>query len=66
MVKIYAYRVLMWKSEGKRPLGRDIKGRINTMCLKEMGWNGVDWINLAHNKRKWQAVINMETNLGVP
>jgi hypothetical protein len=65
--KIYAYRVLMWKTEGKRPLGRKRnRGQNNTMYLKEMVWNGVDWINLAHNRRKWQAVINMETNPGVP
>jgi hypothetical protein len=32
-----------------------------TMYLKEMGGNSVDWINLAHNRRKWRIVINMET-----
>jgi len=43
------YRVLVWKPEGKRPLGRprrrwedDIK-----MDLPEMGCGGMDWIGLA-------------------
>jgi hypothetical protein len=36
--KIYAYRVLMWKSEGTRPLERKRhSGENNTMYLKEMG-----------------------------
>ena len=62
-----AYRVLMWKCEGKRPLGRNRhRGENNTMYLREMGWKGVDWINLARIRRKWQAVINMEKNPGVP
>jgi hypothetical protein len=35
------------------------------MYLKKIGWNGVDWINPAHDMDKWQAVINMEMNPGV-
>jgi hypothetical protein len=58
---------LIGKSEGKRPLGKcRHRGENNTMYLNEMGWNSVDWINLAHNRRKWQTVINMEVNPGVP
>jgi hypothetical protein len=65
--KIYAYRVLMWKSIGKRLLVRKRhRGENNTMYLTEMGLNGVEWINLAHNRRKWQGVVNMVTNHGVP
>jgi len=47
-----AYRVLVGKPEGKRPLGRprlrwedDIK-----MNLEEVGWGGMDWIELAQNR----------------
>lgn len=65
--KIDTYRVLMWKCEGKRPIARNRhRGDNNTVYLKEMCWSSVDWINVAHNRRKWQAVINMETNPGVP
>jgi len=65
--KIDAYRVLMWKCEGKRPIGRNRhRGENNTVYLKEMCLSSVDWINLAHNRRKWQAVVNMETNPVVP
>jgi len=29
-------------------------------------WGGMDWINLAQDKERWQKVINMVMNLGVP
>jgi hypothetical protein len=44
-----AYRVLAGKTEGKRPLGR-LRHRWEDnirMDLKEIGWGGMDWINLA-------------------
>jgi len=46
------YRVLVGKHEGKSPLGRPgrrWKGNIN-MDLQEVGWEGMDWINLAQDK----------------
>jgi hypothetical protein len=46
------YRVLVGKHEGKRPLGRAgrrWKDNIN-MDLQEVGWGGMDWINLAQDK----------------
>jgi len=45
------YRVLMGKSEGRGPLGRPKRrweGNTNR-CLKEIGWGGVDWINLSQD-----------------
>jgi hypothetical protein len=47
--KINVYRVLVWQPEGKRPLGRyrrrrEYKIKID---LRERGWRGVDWIQLA-------------------
>jgi hypothetical protein len=62
-----AYRLLVGKPEGKRPLGRprcrwvDVK-----MDLSEMGWGGVDWIGLAQDKYKWIALVNAVMNLRVP
>jgi hypothetical protein len=53
-----AYRILVGKLEGKRPLGRlrsrwveDIK-----MDLREIGWGGMDWINLAQDRDQWKAL----------
>jgi hypothetical protein len=63
-----AYRVLAGNPEGKRPLGRrkhrwedNIK-----MDLKHTRWEGVDWIDLAQDRDKWQAVVNTVMNLRVP
>jgi hypothetical protein len=43
-----AYRILVGNSEGKRPLGRPRRRRVNDikMYLREIGWDGVDWIDL--------------------
>jgi hypothetical protein len=63
-----AYRVLVGKSEGKRPLGRpklrwedSIK-----MDLREVGWEDMDWIKLALDRERWFAVVNAVVNLRVP
>jgi len=32
--------------------------------LKEISWEGVEWIDLAHGREKWQPVMEMEVNLG--
>jgi hypothetical protein len=44
-----AYRILLGNSEGKRPLGRPRRRRVNNtkMDLREIGWDGMDWIDLA-------------------
>jgi hypothetical protein len=62
-----AYRILVGKLEGKRPLGRprcrwdDIR-----MDLREIGWGGIDWIDLAQDRDQWRALVNMVMNLRVP
>jgi hypothetical protein len=44
-----AYIVLFVKPEGKRPLGRPRYRREDNirMDIREIGWEGVDWIHLA-------------------
>jgi hypothetical protein len=44
-----AYRLLVGKPEGKRPLGRPRRRWVDDidMDLLEMGWGGVDWIGPA-------------------
>jgi hypothetical protein len=63
-----AYRVLVGKPEGKRPLGRPRRRweDITKMHLKEVGWGGIDWIHLAQDRDEWRAVVNTAMNLRVP
>jgi hypothetical protein len=55
-----AYRILVGKHEGKRPLGRprhrwedNIK-----LDLREVGWEGVDWMHLVQNRDQQHALVN--------
>jgi hypothetical protein len=60
-----AYRALVGKPEGMRPLGkprRRWKDNIK-MDLREVGWGGMDWINLAQDKDRWRALVNAVMNL---
>jgi hypothetical protein len=63
-----AYRLLVVKSEGKRPLGRPIHTWVDNirMDLGEVGWCDVDWIDLAQDRRRWRALANSVLNLRVP
>jgi hypothetical protein len=36
------------------------------MNLREIGWDGVDWIDLAQDRDKWRAHVNTVMNLRVP
>jgi len=54
------YRVLMGKSEGKRPLGRP-RSRWDDnikMDLQEVECGGKDWIELAQVRDRWRALVN--------
>jgi hypothetical protein len=47
-----AYRILVGKPEGTRPLGRPRRKWVNKikMDLGELGWDGMDWIDLAQDR----------------
>jgi hypothetical protein len=62
-----AYRLLVEKPEGKRPLGRPRRRRVDNikMDLLEIGWGGVVWIALAQDRDKWRALVNAVMNLRV-
>jgi hypothetical protein len=34
--------------------------------LREIGWEGMDWIHLAQDRDQWQALVNTEMNVQVP
>jgi hypothetical protein len=36
------------------------------ICLREIGWDGIDWIDLAQDRDQWRALVNMVMNLQVP
>ncbi|PNF24189.1 hypothetical protein B7P43_G16874, partial [Cryptotermes secundus] len=63
-----AYRILVGKPEGKRPKGRPRRRWVDNIRtdLKEIAWDGMDWIDLAQDRDQWRALVNMVMNLRVP
>jgi hypothetical protein len=63
-----AYRLLVGKPEGKRPLGRPRRRLVYNikMDLEEVGCGDVDWIGLAQDRNRWKALVNSILNLRVP
>jgi hypothetical protein len=55
-----AYRILVGKLEGKRPLGRPRRKWVDNIKidLREIEWDGVDWIDLAQDRDNWWALVN--------
>jgi hypothetical protein len=63
-----AYRVLVGRPEGKRPLGRPGCRWEDNMKrnLREVGIDRVNWIQLAQDRVQWWVFLNMVMNLWVP
>jgi hypothetical protein len=63
-----AYRIVAGEWEGKRPLGKPRRKWEDNirMDLIEMGWRGMDWIDLAQDRDQWRALVNTVMNLWVP
>jgi hypothetical protein len=66
--KMNAHRILVGKPEGKRPLGRPRCRWVDNikMDLREIGWDGVDLIDMAQDRDQWRAIVNTVLNLRVP
>ncbi|KAJ4446968.1 hypothetical protein ANN_13670 [Periplaneta americana] len=60
-----AYRVLVGRPEGKRPLGRPRRRWEDNikMDLREVGYDDRDWINLAQDRDRWRAYVRGAMNL---
>ena len=68
MERRITYRVLVGKPEGKSPLGR-LRRRCEDnikIYIKEMGLEGMDWIDLARDRENRRAVLNGVMKLRVP
>jgi hypothetical protein len=63
-----AYRLLVGKPEGKRPLGRPRRRWVHKIMMDfgEVVWGDVDWIGLAQDRNRWRALVNSVLNLRVP
>jgi hypothetical protein len=63
-----AYRILVGKPEGSRPLGRPRRRWVDNIKidLSEIGWDDVDWVNLAQDRYQRRALVNTVMNLRVP
>jgi hypothetical protein len=60
-----AYRVLVGRSERRRPFGRPMRRWENNvkMDLQEVGWGGMDWIDMAQDTDRWRALVTAVMNL---
>ena len=63
-----AYRVLVGKPEGKRPLGRPRRRRVDNimMDVQEVGCGYMDWIGLAQDRDRRRTLVSAVMNLRVP
>jgi len=62
------YRVLLWKPEGRRSLGRPRHRWVDNirMDLQEVGCGYMDWIGLAQDRDRWRTLVSAVMNLRVP
>jgi hypothetical protein len=63
-----AYRLLVEKPEGNRPLGSPRCRWVDNikMDLLDFGWCSVDWIGVAQDRDEWRSLVNSVMNLRVP
>jgi hypothetical protein len=56
------------KPERKRPLGRARRRWVANIKidLREIGWDGMDWIDLTQERDQWRSLVNTVMNLRVP
>jgi hypothetical protein len=62
-----ACRILVGMPEEKRPLERPVRRWVDNikMELREIGWDGMDWIDLTQDREEWRALANTAMNFRV-
>jgi hypothetical protein len=62
-----AYRILVGKPAGNRPLGRPRRRYVDNIKtdLTELGWDSMNWIDLVQDRDQWRALVNTVMNLRV-
>jgi hypothetical protein len=62
-----AYKILVKKPEGKKPLGRSRRRWEDniSMYIREIGWEGVNWIHVTQDRVQWRIFVNTVMNLRV-
>jgi hypothetical protein len=57
-----------WGTPEERPLGRPRRRWVDNIKidLREIGWDGVDWVDLAQGREQWRALVNTMMSLLVP
>jgi hypothetical protein len=68
MEKRNAYRILVRTPEGNRPLRTPRHSGEDSIKMnrKEIGWGGMDWIDMVQDRDKWRALLNTVMNLRFP
>jgi hypothetical protein len=63
-----AYRIMVGKPEGKRPLGRPRRRWVDNIKieLREIECPGIEWIDLAQDRDQWRALVNTVLKVWVP
>jgi hypothetical protein len=62
-----AYRILVGRPEGKRPLGRPRRRWEDNIKIDlQKVWWDIDWIELAQDRDRWRALVNAVMNFRVP
>jgi hypothetical protein len=63
-----ACRILVGKPEGRRQLGRPRRRLVDNikMDLREIEWDGMNWIDLTQDRDQWRALVKTIMNLRVP